>query len=164
MTFKTSKKTASALTKAYGDFIDQWSGEDPWTVFITCTCPAGENRTTRSWRRSMIRTMQDDYLDGVYTIKRGFWALERHKSGQVHAHALVQFVDVYGQRFDETDDVNNLATNMWEVLFRRFGRSQVLPFDPKLGAAYYVTKYCTKGVSLGNTDWDIYMDGDRFPI
>ena len=148
----------------YAQWLDSLSGKYPWSFFLTATCPAGERRTARSWRRSMERTMLQPYLDGCFKIEKGFWGLERQKSGSVHAHGLIQVTDVYGMYLDgsgepwETDTISQIATDIWSVLFQRFGRSECLPFDPQLGATHYVGKYCFKDVVKdGDLDWDFYV-------
>ena len=153
----------TAAIDEYGNWLNQLSGEHPWSFFITATCPAGEKRTARSWRRSMERTMLQPYLDGIFVVSRGFWGLERHKSGAFHAHGLIQVHDRFGCYLDGSGDAwekqteSQIATDIWSVLFDRFGRSECIPFDPDKGASFYVSKYCFKDITGRELDWDFHV-------
>lgn len=131
--------------------LEQFAGNRPWDYFLTIT--AELERTAKSWRRGMVAFTGGRYI-GDYEIRRSYWGLEQHKSGRLHAHALVQVTDGIGAEI-EGSYKETIATQMWQHLFNRFGRSEVVPFDPSKGACYYVSKYCVKGQMSGILDWDI---------
>lgn len=52
--------------------------------------------------------------------------------GRFHCHGLASGVGHLRRDF------------WWQEAFRRFGRTQIEPFDPKRGAAFYAAKYASK--------------------
>jgi len=54
--------------------------------------------------------------------------------GRFHCHGLASGVGHLNRRF------------WWSEAFRRFGRTQIEPFDPKRGAAFYAAKYASKAL------------------
>ena len=153
---------SKTLHEEYGLFLEGMSGEQPWDLFFTATCPAGENRTAKAWRRDLKRSMDGGFSNWSYSVERGFWGLERHKSGQIHSHGLIRITE---NRFRPVSyhtlnytQKKRLATDFWTTLWRRFGRSQVVVYESALGAAHYVSKYCTKDLAYSDLDWDIWLD------
>ena len=74
--------------------------------------------------------------------------MERHKSGSFHAHFLLYYKDDYKALHEARKE------DLWNGLFLRFGRSQVLTYQPDKGAVAYVTKYCFKEGFNTGFEWD----------
>lgn len=70
-----------------------------------------------------------------------FVAAETHLSGSYHFHGLLQWGPLRPRR-----------TQVWETLFRTYGRSQVQEIADIGGVTGYVSKYITKSPAW----WDIY--------
>lgn len=81
-----------------------------------------------------------------------FYALERHRwrgdnsTLTPHLHFLVTGV---------ADLRRDLA---WRYSFDRNGRTQIEPYDPGKGAAYYISKYVGKE-AFGTGEWDVWRPG-----
>ena len=43
----------------------------------------------------------------------------------------------------------------WELWFTQNGRARILPYDPKLGVGYYLTKYVVKDEYTNAENWQI---------
>lgn len=123
----------------YASFLE---GLSEWSYFATIT--EHRARSSKSWRSGLEKCFR--YTPRSYERIRPdayFWALERHKSGAFHGHALLYYNDYRKPR----------AKALWSVLYDKFGRSQVVEFDKQKGGIYYVSKYVTKE-SIGITDWE----------
>jgi len=98
----------------------------------------------------------------------GFCFQERGKFGRLHWHALVHVEPNF--RGQPT------RKQIWSYMFKRYGRSQILQFDPtiinpKMGVenslalpvADYLTKYVAKESFCDNTWWDFdgFLGGYR---
>ena len=137
--FKVSRPAAEEeLREAWGE----WLLTMPWDYFLTVT-----------FREPLPPHRQEGVLHSLEaTVKRVFKPVglflgtEPHISRNVHIHGLVRSAALPAFQGVERQD-------MWRYLFDKFGRSQVLPVrGTGKGAAYYVTKYCTKG----NSAYSIY--------
>ncbi|MYB01418.1 hypothetical protein F4X90_17350 [Candidatus Poribacteria bacterium] len=177
----TKIKTEEQLNE-YGRWLETLPREEDghtWDYFFTITAPAGEHRTARAWRRSMIREF-NGLIGGQWEIFTGIWALERHKSGEIHVHGLLQLKDSLNLYMnDESQNEKELiATWLWQKWFERYGRNQVIVYDPQLGATHYVSKYCLGGMAKASSyvdditgetievdteiDWDFIFQGEKF--
>ena len=85
----------------------------------------------------------------MFTPEHVLCALEAHKSGCLHAHAL------WGTSAG-TPSYREL--NRW--WFKREGIARFYPYDPRLGAAYYVTKYLFKD-QWSDSHWFIWTEDER---
>jgi hypothetical protein len=132
------------------DEMGKWLGQlAPWDVFSTWTF----SRITQVggamfWARRHLRHLEETAGLPIYA----FVGVERGGSGGlVHLHALVGNVGhvkaycndklppgVWGRRC--------CMLHSWPC-----GMARVLPYDPALGASYYVSKYVTKSLS----EWDL---------
>jgi len=66
-------------------------------------------------------------------LKIGYYmALESNIQGTVHFHALMGNLEGV-QR-----------STWWKWWYTRYGAARILPYNPKLGAGYYLTKYVVK--------------------
>lgn len=70
------------------------------------------------------------------------------KNRRTHLHGLFGIPDMWREE-------SNWKTAIWRSWFTRFGRAQVLPFIPALGATFYVAKYVTKEPLW----WDVFPKG-----
>lgn len=151
-TMINKQQVRRTLAEEYGQWLDELVLPWSWDYFITVTAPAGENRTAGAWRRTMNRICKARY--DSYFHSHFFWALERHKSGQLHAHALLRLWHM-GSYGSLNDDMTNPRDHIRNMIFAKCiltGRSQVMSFDPKLAATHYVSKYVVK--EADGVDWD----------
>lgn len=67
-------------------------------------------------------------------LKIGYYlCMELNRLGAAHFHALM-------------GDLTGVCRQKWWFWwFTQYGAARILPYDPKLGAAHYLTKYVTKG-------------------
>lgn len=128
-----------ALRNAYAEFLADY----PWQWFCTFTFqspphPESANKKFRLWTNKLNRE-----LYGCRAQKHGssvFWvlALEFHKTGVIHFHALLGDVTDLNTRFSRFE-----AMKMWESIG---GYARIYPIDEKLEAVTsYVSKYVLKG-------------------
>lgn len=132
----TSKK---ALKKAYASFLADY----PWQWFCTFTFefpphPESANKKFRLWVNRINRAL---YGCRAQKHKRSvFWvlALEYHKTGVIHFHALLGDVTDLNTQFSRFE-----AMKLWESIG---GYARIYPIDEKLEAVTsYVSKYVIKG-------------------
>lgn len=129
------------LPEAYGAWLD---GLAPWSWFVTVTfrdrngyAPTSDGgiRAIEGWLRDLGK------MAGApigFVIGEEFGPL----GNRFHCHLLVCGVSHLSRRF------------WWYEAYRRFGRARILPFDPKRGATFYVSKYVAKTlgeIHLGGT-------------
>ncbi len=70
-------------------------------------------------------------------------AMELTRLGVPHFHLLMGNLD--GVRRDK----------YWKIWFRENGRARILPYNSKLGAGYYLTKYVVKDEYTNAENWEI---------
>jgi len=124
----------STIKEAWGDWI---TGLDRWEWFVTMTfrdpkiggtwTKPGWGHAKRAWRE-FLKTMQPP-LGTVGWVRCFEMQKER---GVPHIHALVSGTQGF-RRMDMVD---------W--CYRQYGIARILPYNPKLGAGYYLCKYLTK--------------------
>jgi len=68
---------------------------------------------------------------------------EKGMLGTVHFHLLMGNLDGVNRK------------KYWKLWFIRNGAARILPYDPKKGACYYLTKYVIKDEYLNSDTWDI---------
>jgi len=125
------------LRQVWGDWI---SGLAEWEWFVTMTFRDPERNGTwtkpgwghakRAWREFQ-KTIQP--LLGDLTWVRCF-EMQKER-GVPHIHALV--AGIQGVR----------RMDMVDWCYRQYGIARILPYNPKLGAGYYLCKYLTKEMS-----------------
>lgn len=126
------------LRRAWGEFVDQW----PWEWFATFTF-AHETHTERGLK--LFRVWCSMLSRGIYGPRwhkrdpygvRFIVAVERHKSGNIHLHALLAGVG----------DIRRLTwMDKWEELDELAGYPRIYPVENNTAVSSYVTKYVTKG-------------------
>jgi len=124
----------SILKETWGDWI---TGMDQWEWFVTMTfrdpkiggtwTKPGWGHAKRAWRE-FLQVIQPP-LGTVEWVRCFEMQKER---GVPHIHALVSGTQGF-RRMDMVD---------W--CYRQYGIARILPYDPKLGAGYYLCKYLTK--------------------
>lgn len=145
------------LHESYADVLSRY----PWDCFATLTwrSPTGPEKIVRDFRTWIARWMGNEAvlrrmgrwqagrhghrLRGPFARKRSdkcVWVLgvEPHKSGKLHAHALLKFPECFG----EVQRVHG-----WELWFERHGIAKLVPPRSQHGSASYVAKYVTKSES-----------------
>ncbi len=131
------------LKQAWGEWI---SGLSEWEWFVTMTFrdprPAAGTWTKPGWGyakgawRAFIKVIQPAL--GELTWVRCFEL--QHWRGVPHIHALVG-----------NSDPAIPWRQMKEWCWQNYGMARVLPYDPALGASFYICKYVTK--ELGDIEF-----------
>lgn len=116
-----------SIAEAWGTWLDEFS----WDLW--CTLTFKEERSHASATRAFENFGK--FIRNSGSPDAGwFFAHEVGRLGRLHLHALIGGIDPWTSR-----------RALWRWWFRRYGRAQILPFDPDRGAAFYVAKYVTKG-------------------
>jgi len=126
-----AKEERKKVRNAWGEFLEGL----PWDHYTTLTFgiksgPDFARRAFGAWVRRLEREAGIPLLWFV-----GFE--DGRLLGRLHLHALL------GNTYDLTP---GFMKTLWSS-----GFSRIVPFQPKLGAAYYVTKYVTKDL----LDYDV---------
>jgi hypothetical protein len=134
------------LKNAMGEWIGQLA---PWDVFSTWTFARPvQTSGAMFWAHRHLRWLEKAATQRVYA----FVGVERGETGGlVHLHALVGNVG-HLRPYCEV----RLAPGQWGreccmVHAWPCGYARVLPYDPKLGARYYVSKYIAKRLA----EWEL---------
>lgn len=122
------------------DELSGWLQGFPWDFWFTGTFRSEMNvKDTFRAKKYFNSFIKDIERTGVPIVDY-FMAVERFKDGEfTHVHALLN--KVRSLRY----------LDVWEKWFKRYGRALVEGYDPKLGAAHYLTKYVVKELC----DWDL---------
>lgn len=131
------------LKQAWGEWL---TGLAPWEWFVTMTFrdprPAAGTWTKPGW--GYAKRAWGDFRRAIQgPLGEPTWVrcFELQKwRGVPHIHALVGNLDPALRRMDMVD---------W--CWDRYGMARVLPYDPGLGAGYYLCKYVTK--DLGDIEF-----------
>lgn len=111
-----------------------------WDWFATLTFNGlpttytAHNRVNR-WLRIIEKDIKKKV--GYYRV------MEFTRLGVPHFHLLMGNLD--GVRRDK----------YWKIWFRENGRARILPYNSKLGASYYLTKYVIKDEYANVENWEI---------
>jgi len=116
------------LPDAYGEFLSKLA---KWNWFVTITF---REIPPRDLAIARIEEWLADIQAGVGGKQIGWILAEEFGriGGRYHCHMLVTGVGKERRKF------------WWSEAFRRFGRSEIRPFDPQLAAAFYAAKYAAK--------------------
>lgn len=126
------------LSDAWGKFIDQWEWQ--WFTTFTFASDVHPERAEKLFNR--WKSKLNKQLYGTNWRKRPpggiqyVLAEERHKSGQVHLHALINGVETT-RRLTWMD--------AWEEQDPSCGYSRIEPVKDGQKASLYVAKYVPKG-------------------
>ena len=123
-------------TNAYGEWLRQY----PWSLWTTLTFrhPPSSQRALFAWHKAARR------FDGST-----FWwvATEEGKLyGRVHLHGLIGSNQIRALSVSDARDDQGLGV-WWK---ERYGIHHIRDYDPEKGAAHYIAKYVSKGLS----DWE----------
>lgn len=130
--------------------MGEWLGQlAPWDVFATWTFSRAVTVDgAMFWARRHLKRLEEMAAQRIYS----FVGVERGQTGGLlHLHALVGNVGHLRPYCG-----NRLAPGQWGrgccmVHAWPCGHARVLPYDPKLGAAYYVSKYVSKKLA----EWEL---------
>lgn len=134
------------LKHAMGEWL---SGLAPWDVFSTWTFsrPVHVNGALY-WARRHLRYLESTAEQPIYA----FTGVERGENGGLlHVHALVGNVGHLKPYCGARLAPGRWGSTCCQVHAWPCGISRVLPYDPKLGAAHYVSKYITKRLA----EWEL---------
>jgi len=122
------RQQSAMLPEAYGEFISTLA---EWDWFVTITF---KEITARDLAVARIEEWLAD-IQGAVGGKQIGWLLAEEFGrigGRYHCHLLLTGVQNQQRKF------------WWREAFRRFGRSEITPFDPEKAAAFYAAKYAAK--------------------
>ena len=135
------RQQRATLPEAYGEFISTLA---EWDWFVTITF---REITVRDLAVARIEEWLAD-IQATAGGKQIGWLLAEEFGrigGRYHCHLLV------------TGVVNQTRKFWWREAFRRFGRSEIRPFDREQAAAFYAAKYAAK--QLGFVHFGGTLDG-----
>lgn len=114
----------SQVRQAWGEWLERF----PWDHYVTLTFKdkSGPDLARRSFDRWIRRLEQEAKLPLLWFVGHENGRL----LGRLHLHALV-------------GNTREVSPAVMEKLWTP-GWSRIMPYQPTLGAAYYVTKYVTK--------------------
>jgi len=126
------RQQRATLPQAYGEFI---SALAEWHWFVTITF---REVIARDLAVARIEEWLADIQGAVGGKQIGWMMAEEfgRLGGRYHCHLLV------------TGVVNQRRNFWWREAFRRFGRTEIDPFDPQQAAAFYAAKYAAKQLGL----------------
>lgn len=128
--------SVNPLREGWVAFLNQYN----WDWFTTLTFRSPPTTYTANNRlRRWLNTIQREEKRNIGYYK----GMEFTRSGVPHFHLLMGNLD--GVRRDK----------YWGLWFRENGRGRILPYDSKLGAGYYLTKYVVKDEYSNREQWGI---------
>ena len=127
-----SQEVRAALAEWLPSLLD--GPGDPWFLTVTFRRPPNP-KYPESTLHSVARHIRE-----ITVRSTGFLGCERHLSGDLHVHGLIQSGEAGARR--------SLA---WASLYRRFGISRVEPPKGLDKVAWYCAKYVTKDLA----GWEI---------
>jgi len=135
------KHHRAVLPDAYGEFLSKLAD---WDWFVTITF---RDILPRDLAIARIEEWLADIQAGVGGKQIGWILAEEFGriGGRYHCHMLVTGVGRERRKF------------WWSEAFRRFGRSEIRPFDPQRAAAFYAAKYAAK--QLGEIQFGGLLSG-----
>ena len=118
------RQHGAMLPEAYGEFLSKLAN---WDWFVTITF---RDILPRDLAIARIEEWLADIQAGVGGKQIGWILAEEFGriGGRYHCHMLVTGVGRERRKF------------WWSEAFRRFGRSEIRPFDPRKAAAFYAAK------------------------
>lgn len=126
-----ARRLRADLPKAFGNFIATLA---PWSWFATITF-RGDAPARDAALEAIFEWLAD--LQAAAGGRPIGWTLAEEFGrigGRWHCHLLVSGVSHLRRRF------------WWAEAFRRFGRTDIKPFDPQQAAAFYTAKYAAKAL------------------
>lgn len=134
--FTTSYNQVKSLRNTWVSFLNRYN----WDWFATLTFK--DFPGTYTAHNKLKRWLKA--IEGQEKRKIGYYkAMEFTRAGVPHFHLLMGNLD--GVRRDK----------YWKLWFSRNGRARILPYNFKLGAGYYLTKYVVKDEYTNVENWEI---------
>jgi hypothetical protein len=139
---------ATELTAGVRPAWAEWLGARPWDLFLTLTSDGRTHPEALHKRFRYVAHKMSDHLYGRAVTRRGcpieyVNAIERHKSGWPHAHALMRLPGV------DLADRNQLNLVEWQKFITETGGwCRLEPLGDQANVVSYVTKYVTKDGEL----------------
>jgi len=164
------------LSRTGQETMAKWLNQTLWDIFLTITF-RDERRSILGIIHSYYSTLNHIYeLYNIYPVK-SFLALEKHKYRMIpHIHSLIKFskdTKEYTTEWevdknitirttldlDKDFDVNKIYWQpIWELCYKKYGRTRIERYDINIGAGYYLSKYIYKPDSI--VWWDVFTDQD----
>jgi len=129
--------------RAISEAMGSWLADKPWDVWVTLTFRDG-NFSHEAATRAFQKWIQWLGIQGNPNATHFVGHEIGGHTARLHLHGLIGNLEPCTSR-----------NSMWEWWFKRYGRAQILPYDPEKGAAHYVSKYITKELA----HWDLDFDG-----
>jgi hypothetical protein len=111
-----------------------------WRYFITITFAQG-TMSPYTAKNRYYKYLHEVRSEAKSKSVNFFVGVEPHKTGFYHLHILLGEIE------------NICKFCLWVKAFQMYGRSTVSDYDQTKGAAFYLTKYVTKGYA----DWDMWI-------
>ena len=140
-------KVGATDPRSVADAVGRWLSDKPWNAWCTLTFRAG-NFTEDAATRAYVQWLDWLRAEGSPALAYFMGHEVGGQGGRLHLHGLVGNLSDYTSR-----------TALWRWWFKRYGRAQVLRYDADRGAAFYVSKYVTKGLA----QWDFDLSGFNRP-
>jgi len=123
-----SNHQRAMLPEVYGDFITKLAQWDWWVTITFRDLLPRDLAVARieEWLADIQRAVGGKQIGWVLAEEFG------RLGGRFHCHLLVTGVRTQRRTF------------WWSEAFRRFGRTDIAPFNPEKAAAYYAAKYAAK--------------------
>ena len=132
----TQVYSVNPLRQAWVDLLNRYN----WDWFATLTFRSPPTTYTANNRlRRWLNTIQREEKRNIGYYK----GMEFTRLGVPHFHLLMGNLD--GVRREK----------YWGLWFRQNGRGRILPYDAKLGAGYYLTKYVVKDRYSRTEHWEV---------
>ena len=132
----TSGRQVNPLRSAWVKLLNRYNWD--WFATLTFNYPprtyTAQSRVSR-WLNTLQR--QEKRKIGYYK------GMEFTRLGIPHFHLLMG--NLHGVRRDK----------YWEIWFRENGRARILPYDPRKGAAFYISKYVVKDEYSDTENWEV---------
>lgn len=125
--------------------VGEWLGGEKWDAWCTLTFRAG-NYSSDAATRAFANLRDWLISQGAPHLSYFVGHEVGGAGGRLHLHGLLGGLPPVDSR-----------RGVWKWWHKRYGRAQVLPYDPEKGAAYYVSKYVSKGLA----EWDFDLTGFR---
>ena len=135
--------------------LSSWLSDFPWHWFVTLTFrkPLKSVYSAQKHFQSYLQALSQAYADprqGTIDGVSSFLAVESFNlSDYLHLHGLIYLHGV-DPVFCDSNGIP-WTRSAWQWWFKKYGRAQVLVYDPARGAHHYLTKYIVKNLC----SWDM---------
>lgn len=112
----------------------------PWGYFLTQTF-RNQTKSVKVAKQNFYYFLHEVRRQGKAKSASFMLAVEYHKSGFLHNHALIESIEGVD------------CPMMWRISKEMYGRASVYEYEPEKGANYYITKYMLKSYM----DYELYL-------